>query len=77
MFGGINLSSEHLSEEQLSLFKPVPDDDYFDPESLEQGIQIELEHTTSKEVAKIIAKAHLVEDPNYYVKLLKFVEVNE
>lgn len=47
-----------------------PDSD-FDPEALAEGVEEEMEHTTSKEVAKEIAKDHLVEDPQYYKKLKK------
>lgn len=36
---------------------------------LEKGIKVEMEHTTSKEVAKEIAMDHLWEDPKYYDKL--------
>lgn len=42
-----------------------PDSD-FDPEQLKKGIKVELEHTNSKDMAKEIAKDHLVEDPKYY-----------
>lgn len=45
-----------------------PDSD-FDPHCLKQGIEIEMEHTTDREVAKEIAKDHLTEDPDYYKKL--------
>lgn len=41
----------------------------FDPSSLAQGTQVELEHTTDPEVAQEIAMDHLVEDPDYYEKL--------
>ena len=37
--------------------------------ALEDGIQVELEHTTSKDVAREIAMDHLFEDPKYYDKL--------
>jgi len=43
----------------------------FIKDQLEKGIKIELEHTTSKEVAKEIAMDHLWEDPQYYIKLSK------
>lgn len=46
----------------------VPDDQ-FDPDELKKGIQHELEHTDDLDVAKAIAKDHLVEDPKYYSKL--------
>jgi len=44
-------------------------DDQFDPVQLAKGIQVELEHTDDAQVAKAIAKAHLLEDSDYYIKL--------
>lgn len=41
----------------------------FDPIQLARGIAVEREHTTNPAVAKEIAKDHLTEDPQYYVKL--------
>lgn len=38
---------------------------------LKMGIEVELEHTKSKKVAKKIALDHLAEDPAYYTKLKK------
>tara|TARA_B110000211_G_scaffold188121_1_gene213803 strand:- start:240 stop:431 length:192 start_codon:yes stop_codon:yes gene_type:complete len=49
-----------------NFFKPIDDTQQFDPEELIKGIQVELEHTPYKSIAKIIAKQHLVEDPQYY-----------
>jgi len=42
---------------------------------LKRGIKTELEHTTSKGVAKEIAMDHLLEDPNYYKKIQKMEKV--
>lgn len=42
-----------------------------DPAQLEIGIQVEMEHTDSPEIAKEIALDHLTEDPIYYTKLGK------
>lgn len=50
-------------------------DSKFDPRQLKIGTEIELEHTDNPEWAKAIAKDHLVEIPDYYDRLLKFVEV--
>jgi len=50
------------------------DDSQFDPEMLELGTHIEMEHTFDSDIAKSIAKDHLVEDADYYIKLLMFVE---
>ena len=49
-------------------FKDVEDIDY-DPEQLKVGIEVEHEHTTNPTIAEIIAKHHLAEDPEYYIKL--------
>jgi hypothetical protein len=47
-------------------------DSWFDPHWLAVGIQIEMEHTTRKDVAKIIAKQHLYQEGrNYYKYLLE------
>lgn len=43
---------------------------------LEKGIKVEMEHTTSKAVAKEIAMDHLWEDPAYYTHLEK-IELKE
>lgn len=44
-------------------------DSAFCPKALAEGIAVEMEHTTDKEMAKKIAKDHLNEDPLYYKKL--------
>jgi hypothetical protein len=36
-----------------------------------QGIKVELEHTSSRRVARCIAAVHLEESPHYYVELAK------
>lgn len=48
---------------------PMPPDSQFDPVSLQEGMLVELEHTTNRATAKQIAKAHLLEDSQYYPKL--------
>lgn len=45
----------------------IPDSE-FDSKQLEKGIEIEMEHVKDKELAKEIAKDHLAEIPNYYLK---------
>lgn len=50
------------------LSKGIPDS-AFSKRELAKGIKVELEHTSSRAVAKKIAKDHLVEDRNYYRKL--------
>ena len=43
----------------------------FNQKELSDGISIEMEHTSDKELSKDIAKDHLVEFPNYYTELKK------
>lgn len=50
--------------------KKVPDEK-FNLEELKKGIEVEMEHTNDPYVAKIIAKDHLAEIPDYYTRLLK------
>lgn len=40
-----------------------------DKTELEMGIEVEMEHTNSKQIAEKIAKDHLTEDDKYYTKL--------
>ena len=44
-------------------------DTNFDPKELQKGIETESEHTDDPEIAKAIAKDHLFEIPDYYVRL--------
>ena len=44
-------------------------DKMFSKEQLNKGIKVEREHTSNKELAKEIAKDHLMEDSKYYDKL--------
>lgn len=46
----------------------------FDKIELEKGRKIEMEHTNDEKTAEEIAKDHLTEDPDYYIKLEKYVE---
>lgn len=43
--------------------------------SLQQGIKVEMEHTTSEAIAREIAMDHLWEDPKYYDKLSSIEEI--
>ena len=45
----------------------VPED--YEPRALQQGVEVEMEHTNDPEVAKEIAMDHLEEDLDYYGKL--------
>ena len=66
-----------LSDEDLeNLLQNVGEHDLtpdseFDPSELSRGIEVENEHTQSKLVAKLIAKDHLAEIPDYYTRLDK------
>jgi len=53
---------------QLGKHSEMPDSE-FDPNELSAGIKSELEHTDDSNIAKKIAKDHLVEDPAYYTHL--------
>ncbi len=46
-------------------------DSDFDQKELNNGTNIELEHTNNRELSKDIAKDHLEEFPNYYTELKK------
>ena len=48
----------------------VPDSE-FDSNELTIGIKEEMEHTKDPNIAKMIAKDHLKENPHYYSKLKK------
>lgn len=48
--------------------------EYFIPKELELGIKIEMEHTDNPDITEKIAKDHLREVPNYYTRLLTYVE---
>ena len=49
--------------------KTGKDDKVFNEKELEDGVQVELEHTSDSMIANKIAKDHLTEDPKYYSKL--------
>ena len=44
---------------------------HYNKAQLKIGTKIELEHTTSKQIARRIAKHHLAEIPDYYTRLVK------
>lgn len=45
---------------------------HIDDRELKKGIDHEMEHTKSKDIAEIIATDHLKQIPNYYTLLAKF-----
>jgi hypothetical protein len=49
--------------------KQSKDESDFNPEELQKGIGIEMEHTDDEETAKTIALDHLTENPKYYTDL--------
>lgn len=46
-------------------------DGEYNPKELALGIEIELEHTSDREIAERIAKDHLAEFADYYTRLTK------
>lgn len=62
------ITSRHVDRLRGGLAdKKVPSQ--FDPVALQEGIKVELEHTSNLHIAKEIAMDHLTEDPKYYEKL--------
>ena len=53
------------------------DEEDVDQDELMKGIEVEMEHTTSKKIAKEIALDHLSSCPNYYSLLLDMEKENE
>jgi len=53
-----------------SLRKTKPDS-AFQKAQLRAGVRVELEHTSSRRLAKEIAKHHLQEIPDYYTRLMR------
>jgi hypothetical protein len=46
-------------------------DNQFDKKQLAIGTEIETEHTDNRDIAKMIAKAHISEFPAYYTYLVE------
>lgn len=82
----LNISHDALEEKIIAVLlaslggigkhNSVPDSK-FNSKQLKLGIATELEHTKNKEIAKLIAKDHLVELPNYYTRLRDMEKQNE
>jgi hypothetical protein len=65
----LNIIQENeLKKYIIGKHNDVPDDQ-FDFKQLKMGIQVEYEHTDSYDIAKAIAKDHLMELPDYYTRL--------
>lgn len=54
---------------KLNEYIQPADENEVDPQELEKGIKVEMEHTDDPDIAEIIALQHLSEDPHYYNKL--------
>ena len=61
------LAAIHINKEVVEPADPTK----VDPDQLEMGIKVEMEHTNDRKVAEKIALQHLAEDPQYYTKLTK------
>lgn len=72
--GAYYAAQKNEAYDESSPFKTNDDSIEYDPEQLAAGIKVEMEHTDDKEIATIIAKHHLAEDPKYYIKLASCVE---
>ena len=72
----INDHDLHVLLSRLGKHDSVPDDK-FCPKNLKMGIDMESEHTKSKLLAKLIAKDHLSEIPDYYERLQKMEDTAE
>jgi len=67
----MNAPPQKFGKSRLSFkdfFRDVDDNMGYNPEQLARGTEVEMEHTTDREMAATIAKQHLAEDPAYYTK---------
>jgi hypothetical protein len=69
------LDAETLTAVQIAAKHEVPLKDI--EEALEKGIKVEMEHTTRRAVASIIARDHLAESADYYVHLKDEVSLQD
>ena len=53
------------------ILRSVDDTINYDHEELAKGIKVEMEHTTDKATAEVIAKQHIAENEKYYSDLEK------
>ena len=63
------LNRKTLTPRQIAKLQNVDTD--MIKRQLKIGVQVEMEHTTSKTIARKIALDHLREDPRYYSKLIR------
>ena len=73
--------NEAPSERALEEGRAYRQDKQYNPEQLKAGTKIEMEHVKhikdkkrAQEIAEKTAKDHLDEDPDYYNKLIKYIE---
>jgi hypothetical protein len=66
------LNVKTLSAEEIAAKHNVPVEDI--KKQIEAGVKIEHEHATSDKTADEIARDHLAERPDYYIRLKRFVE---
>ena len=62
---------ENKDEKAIDLSYDIRPDSDYDSEQLKIGIEIEQEHTKNLDKARMIAKDHLDEIPDYYTRLVK------
>jgi len=67
--GPINFTKNFMQAGRA--FQKNIDESSIDQGQLNMGIQVEFEHTDSKDIAKKIALDHLAEIPDYYNRLRK------
>lgn len=67
----LDFARKNLPAAQIDEIQTPANEDDVNPKELKIGIKVEMEHTDSKEKAKVIALQHLAEDPKYYTKLAK------
>ena len=74
----MDIAKIHAKDKKTKVQSPERIEKMFNhlEKQLQKGIKVEMEHTSSKKVAKEIALDHLFEDPNYYNKLSK-IEATE
>ena len=65
---------ENKDEKAIDLSYDIRPDSNYDSEQLKIGIKIEQEHTKNLDKARMIAKDHLDEIPDYYTRLVKMEE---
>lgn len=60
-----------MAKPQPIIKPPKHEESYYDKDQLAKGIEVEMEHTTDREIASQIARTHLDEKKDYYTLLEK------